>query len=124
MGTGHLPNQTDDRVWLDGIVQRQSGIEASPALEARILASFDAVQAQRNAGVAGAMRQFSALFRDAVWPGVPLWKPATVLGLSLALGLIAGTYLPLEELIAGNGEQTASVSLDAPPAFELGEGAS
>jgi hypothetical protein len=43
------------------------------------------------------------------------------LATSLAFGIVAGAYLPLEEMMGDGGEQTASVAFDAPPAFELGE---
>jgi hypothetical protein len=65
----------------------------------------------------GYLRKLSA----ALWPGAPAWQPAAALAFSLALGVIAGAFLPVSELVADNGEQTASVSLDAPPAFEIGE---
>ena len=90
-------------------------------LEARILASFDEVTARRQASVGAAIAKLGERVRDAVWPGAPAWKPASVLALSLAVGILAGNYLPLNGVVSDQTEQTASVTLDAPPAFDLDE---
>jgi hypothetical protein len=83
-------------------------------LQQNILASFDAVAARRRSSV-------FVRFRDLVWPGAPVWRPAAVLSLSLVIGLVAGTLVPLESAMADNGEQATSVALDAPPSFGLDE---
>jgi hypothetical protein len=119
MGTGHLPN--DDAAWLDRVVRAQHSVATTPALERQILQSFDALTARRQAGLAAALQRLKGRFRDAVWPGVPAWKPASVLACSLLIGAIVGMYLPVEGLRSEGGEQTASVVFDAPPTFELGE---
>ena len=92
-------------------------VPVSAALQQNILASFDAVVARRNAGFGGAMRRLAAT----VWPGAPAWRPAAALAFSLVIGVMAGTLVPLEGAMADNNEQTVSVALDAPPAFDLDE---
>ena len=62
--------------------------EPASALQARILADFDAVSARRA-------RWSVSRLVDAVWPGAPVWKPACALGLSLMIGLGVGALLPV-----------------------------
>ena len=62
---------------------------ASSSLEARILADFD-----RVAHGHGGLARFTLRWADRLWPGVPLWQPATALALSLMIGLAAGTFVP------------------------------
>jgi hypothetical protein len=112
---GNLPNE--DAVWLDGALKSLPTVPVSPALQQSILASFDAVTARRHAGFSGALRRTAA----AIWPGVPAWRPAAALALSLVVGVMAGTLLPLESAMADGNEQSVSVALDAPPPFDLDE---
>ena len=112
---GNLPNE--DAVWLEGVLKNLSTVPASQALQQSILASFDTMTARRRAGVGGAMRRFATT----VWPDVPAWRPAAALAFSLVVGVMTGTLIPLEDAMADGNEQTASVALDAPPAFDLNE---
>lgn len=118
---GNLPNEADDAVWFDALVESQPTVPVSASLEARVLASFDDVTARRQAGFGGSIRRLGELFRDTVWPGAPAWQPASVLALSLIVGILAGNYLPLGDLTNDQSEQTASVALDTPPTFDLNE---
>ncbi|MDE2181640.1 MAG: hypothetical protein KGJ78_01325 [Alphaproteobacteria bacterium] len=81
-------------------------------LAARILADFDAV-------AAGLARRPANRWRDALWPGVPVWKPATVLALSLMVGLAAGALLPSSAFSGDNTDQTQVSSLDSGSALDL-----
>ncbi|MEI9930959.1 MAG: hypothetical protein WDM89_10510 [Rhizomicrobium sp.] len=112
MGNGNLPN--DDAAWATGMLKALPTVPVSAALQQNILASFDVVVARRRAGV-------FARIRDAVWPGAPVWRPITAVAFSLVIGVLAGTVVPLEGAMADNNEQTASIALDAPPAFDLNE---
>lgn len=111
----NLPNE--DAIWVTDALKALPTVPVSRALQQNILASFEAVTARRNAGFAGAVRRLAAT----VWPGVPAWRPATALAVSLVIGLAAGTLVPLEGAMADNNEQTVTVALDAPPSFDLGE---
>jgi hypothetical protein len=111
----NLPNE--DAAWLDGPLKVLPTVPVSAALQQNILASFDTVSARRSAGFGGAMRGLAAT----VWPGAPAWRPAAALALSLVIGVMAGTLMPLEDAMADGNEQSVSVALDAPPAFDLDE---
>lgn len=106
--------QDEDAVWMTETLKALPTVPVPAALQQSILASFDAVAARRRSSV-------FARFRDVVWPGAPAWRPAVALALSLVIGVAAGTLVPLEGAMADNNEQTVSVALDAPPAFDLDE---
>ena len=112
---GNLPNE--EAGWLDDALKALPAATVSGALQQRILASFETVAARRNAGFGNAIRRFAA----AIWPGAPAWRPAVALAFSLLVGLVAGTLVPLENAFADGSAQTANISLDAPPPFDLDE---
>ena len=87
-----------------------------PGLEARILADFDRVAA-RQAPLSRRMHGWW----DAIWPGAPMWKPASVLALSLAIGLMVGVLLPSADLTASTTSTTDQqyASGDAPPVVNM-----
>lgn len=118
---GNLPNTEGDAAWLDALIERQPTVSIAAELETRILASFDDVTARREAGIGAAIARLGGRFRDAIWPGAPAWQPASVLALSLVVGVLAGNYLPMGDLISDQSEQTANIALDTPPAFDLSE---
>jgi hypothetical protein len=121
MGMGNLPNTVDDAGWLDSLTKAQATVAVPAELEARILASFDEVTAAGQASIGAVITKLIGQVRDAVWPGAPAWKPASILAFSLAVGILVGNYLPLNDLVSDQAEQTASIALDAPPAFDLDE---
>jgi hypothetical protein len=91
-------------------------ITPAPALEARILAQFDAVAARRARTPWAATTRTMRRFGDAIWPGVPVWQPASILALSLLIGLAAGTLVPAW---SGTNETSGqSLSLDVPPVLD------
>ena len=53
---------------------------ASAALEARILADFDAALVRRRFSPRFAAAKLAEGLRDLVWPSAPAWKPASSLG--------------------------------------------
>lgn len=97
-----------DEMWAEALLKELPSVPVPAGLERRILADFDRLAARP--------RLFDRL-RDAVWPGVPLWRPAGALAFALVVGAIAGSYVPLED----STEQTATIALDEPPSFDLGE---
>jgi len=102
----------DDRAFADAVLGEVPSVAVPPALEARILGDFDAVAAKRRRH--GVLRRW----RDTIWPGAPLWKPASVLALSLLIGLSAGTLLPTASQASGASAQTLAL-LDTTPALDL-----
>jgi hypothetical protein len=118
MEDANLPSDAGDEGWLSDILQELPPVPVTPALQARVLASFDAVSGKRRFGLTGMLVRLG----EAIWPGAPAWQPAVVLAASLAIGIAAGTVVPLEEALADSIDQpTAGIALDAPPSFELGE---
>ena len=87
-------------------------------LEARILADFDRIAARRAPGM---LSRLFRRWRDAVWPGAPVWKPASVLALSLAIGLTAGVLVPSSELASNTTTQSDQqiAATDAPPVVNM-----
>ncbi len=112
-----MGNTEQDAMWVERTLEILPSVPVPAALERRILGDFDRVAARRGAGLAGV---FDAL-RDAVWPGAPVWRPAAILAAALVVGVTVGVVVPLEDEMAEGSEQTASITLDTPPAFELGE---
>ncbi len=103
----------DDAAWTGRVLRELPSVPATAALERRILADFDATAARRGRG-------WLARLADAVWPGAPVWQPAAALGLSLAVGIAVGVIYPMEDALAGTGDQqqtVASTALEEPPAF-------
>ncbi|MBV9991810.1 MAG: hypothetical protein JOZ72_11000 [Alphaproteobacteria bacterium] len=99
----------DDAMWAEALLKDLPGVPAPAALERRILADFDRVAARR--------RGWFASLSGMVWPGAPAWQPAAVLAAALVVGIVAGSAVPLEDTT----EQAATIALDAPPSFDLGE---
>ena len=114
---------TDDRKnqdarFADGLFASLPGTSVPPGLEARILADFDSIAARR---VPGALSRWMHGWWDAIWPGAPVWKPASVLVLSLAVGLMAGVLVPSSDLSASTTITTDQqyAAGDAPPVVTM-----
>lgn len=97
-----------DEMWVSALMRELPSAPVTPELQARILADFDRVPKRRG---------WARRLAEAVWPGAPLWRPAGALAFALVLGVVVGSYLPLEE----TAEQTATIALDEAPIFDLGE---
>ncbi len=94
-------------MWADALLKELPSVPVPAGLEARILADFDR-QAMRP--------RWADRLREALWPGAPLWRPAGAVALALAVGVLVGSYVPLED------EQPAqTIALDEAPSFDLGE---
>jgi hypothetical protein len=106
-------DRMDDREFVETALRALPSVAVPAPLEARILAGFDALETKRAAR-AGLLRRW----RDAIWPGAPLWKPASVLALSLLLGLSAGTLMPTGTQVSAPSEQTLA-ALDSAPVLDL-----
>jgi len=105
-----------DGHWVDRTLRRLPTTPVPQVLEARILKDFDRLSELRNTGLRGWLSRATA----AVWPGAPVWRPAMAFGAALAIGLALGVLMPLQDE-ASASEQSASIMLDTPPTFEIGE---
>ena len=97
-----------DGAFAQRALSRLPSVAVPPALEARILADFDAAAARRRRTLWNAPARLMGAWRDAVWPGAPAWKPATVLALSLMIGLAAGALVPSSALTRDDQTQVSS----------------
>jgi hypothetical protein len=105
-------NQTDDKGFVHDTLKSLPTTAVPAALEARILADFDRVAVRRRSGLL-------ARFGERLWPGAPAWQPASVLALSLIVGLTAGALLPATATTtAASGEQIVIAS-DTTPDLDL-----
>jgi len=110
--------EADEVAFADGVLKALPSVAVPPELEARILADFDAVAAKR---APGAFSRFVRRWQDMVWPGAPAWKPASVLALSLIIGLTAGAFVPASALTS-NGQATTTsttTSTTPPPVLDM-----
>jgi hypothetical protein len=114
---------TDDRRnqdarFADELFAALRGTPVPSGLEARILADFDRMAARHAPGM---LSRLLLRWRDAVWPGAPVWKPASVLAFSLAVGLMAGVLVPSSDLSASTTTTTDQqyAAGDAPPVVTM-----
>ena len=91
-------------------------IAPAPALEAHILADFDAVTARQARAPWAVVTRTMRGLGDAIWPGVPVWQPASILALSLLAGLAAGALVPAWSNTSESSGQLQT--LDVPPVLD------
>jgi len=84
-------NDVDDTIFAGKLLKALPTEAVSPALERRILADFDRLALGHREGW---MARFAAGWGELLWPGAPLWQPASLLALSLVVGLAAGAFVP------------------------------
>lgn len=98
-------NDKDDTAFAQELLKGLPTVPVSAALQARILADFDRVALAPRKGLL-------ARFGDRLWPGVPAWKPASVLALSLAVGLMAGVFVPSSAITTSESASVTVITLD------------
>jgi hypothetical protein len=86
----------------------------SAALESRLMDDFD--RAQRR----WSLRKAVHAAADFVWPGAPLWQPATVFGLALAFGIAVAILVPLDLRSSEDGSPNV-FALDSAPDSDAGQ---
>ncbi len=112
---GDIDNRKDTEFAAD-LIGRLPTAAVSAALQARILADFDRVVAERAPGALG---RLLGRWRDAVWPGAPVWQPASLLALSLAIGLMAGTLVPSSTFSTSTASDQTLTAVETAPALDL-----
>ena len=88
-------------------------------LYTRAMRGFDKAVQRRRTSPRERMNRIVEWFRDAVWPGAPVWKPTAAFALSLLLGAAAGVLVPQEVAARDNevgmnlvGDYSAPVDVD------------
>lgn len=75
---------------LDRALGAKTQAIASTALEARLLEDFE--RANRRSS----LHEHVAAVAQMIWPGVPAWQPAFLLGIAFAVGLCIAAFAPLD----------------------------
>lgn len=104
----------DDAGYAHEVLKGLPGIAVPASLGMRILADFDRVSATRGSR----LTPFLARFGERLWPGAPAWQPASVLAISLVVGLMAGAFIPSPTASNPASEQVVA-ALDTTPEMDL-----
>ena len=102
-------------------LDRLSTEEVPAGLRARILAAYDGAVAERAGGPFARIARTVGRMRDAIWPGAPLWQPASAFAVSLAAGVVLGVLVP-SAVSAHNADPTDNLLVVTPAVFDLGHG--
>lgn len=86
----------------------------SPGLQAALMAGYDAWNAEREKGGWAAGKAGLRRFSEIVWPGAPMWIPASALVAALLVGAGLGAALP-----AATAAEQSGFSLEQPGSFTL-----
>ena len=106
-----MTDESSDRTFADRAFQRLPAGVPSPGFDAALLAAYDAWNARRAEGRWAAFRAGLGKFSESVWPGAPVWAPASAFAVALLMGASLGATLP-------------SILQDDQPAFSLEQPAS
>jgi len=107
-----------DAALVDETLDRLSTEEVPARLRARILAGYDEVATRHTGGAFGLIPRAIGRLRDAVWPGAPLWQPASAFAVSLAAGLVLGLLVP-SAVSAHNADPSDNLLVVTPAVFDL-----
>ena len=109
-----MTNEISDRDFAERALRRLPQPAPSPRFETALLAAYDAWNTERAKGPWAAWKASLRRFSETVWPGAPVWAPASALAVALLVGAGLGAALPAMV----NGEQTG-FSLEQPGSFSL-----
>ncbi|MEO7054956.1 MAG: hypothetical protein ABI191_08265 [Rhizomicrobium sp.] len=109
-----MTDKRSDRDFADNAFGHLPRTASSPAFEAALLAAYDAWSAERAKGFWAAWNAGLRRFFEAVWPGAPLWAPASALVAALLVGAGLGATLP-----AVTPAEQPGFSLEQPESFNL-----
>jgi hypothetical protein len=110
-----------DASGLDRTLDRLPTEDIPSGLRARILAAYDEAVMRRAGGPFGSIPAALGRLRDAIWPGAPLWQPASAFALSLAIGLAMGLLVP-SAVSAHDADPSANLLVVTPAVFDLDHG--
>ena len=109
-----MTEDVSDRLFAERVLARLPASPPSPRLEAALLAAYDTWLAERPRGRWTAFAAGVRGFSQTVWPGAPVWAPATAFAVSLLIGATIGASLPVV-----SGMATQGFSLEQPQNFSL-----
>lgn len=107
-----MTGENSDRDFVDRALRQLPRATPSSGFEAALLAGYDAWKAERKKGPWAAIKAGLRRFSETIWPGAPLWVPASALAVALLVGAGVGAALPAA------GEQSG-FSLEQPGSFTL-----
>lgn len=107
-----MKGENTDRDFVDRALQQLPPPAPSAGFEAALMAGYDAWNAERNNGTRVAIRAGLCGFSDMIWPGAPLWVPASALAAALLVGAGLGAALPA-------AAEQSGFSLEQPGSFTL-----
>ena len=112
-----MTGDISDQAFADRAVKLLPPAAPAPGLETALLAAYDAWSAERPGGRWVVWKAALRRFSEVIWPGAPLWAPASALAAALLLGAGLGAALPVlmqEEQTGFSLERTSSFSLLTP----------
>lgn len=107
-----MTDENSDRDFVDRALRRLPLPAPSAGFEAALMAGYDAWNAERKKGVWAAAKAGLRGFSDMIWPGAPLWVPASALAAALLMGAGLGVVLPA-------AADQSGFSLEQPGNFSL-----
>ena len=112
-----MTGDISDQAFADRAVKRLPPAMPSPGFEVALLAAYDAWNGERANGPWAAWKAGLRRFSETIWPGAPVWAPASALAAALLVGAGLGVALPVMANAEPSGfslERTASFSLMSP----------
>lgn len=106
--TEKMPDTVTDYDFAERAFRTLPPARVSMALEARIMAGFDAAMARRQQSPGNRLR--AAL--HAAFPGIRPWQPAFAFAMALMIGGVAGTFLPRPAATSAAPAAIASIDSD------------
>lgn len=108
-----MTDDSSDRVFADRALKQLPAEVPPPGFERALLAAYDTWNARRADGLWAAFQAGFRRFSESIWPGAPLWAPASAFALALLVGGGLGAALP------AMADEQPAFSLDQPASFSL-----
>ena len=109
-----MTEDISDRDFAQHALNKLPASAPSRELERALVAAYDAWNAARPEGRWQALQVGLRHFSDSIWPGAPLWAPATAFAFALLVGAGLGAALP-----SAMAEEQPAFSLEQPTSFNL-----
>ena len=109
-----MTDESSDRIFADRALSRLPAEVPSPGFEAALLAAYDAWNAERSQGRWAALRAGWREFSESIWPGAPVWAPASAFVFAILVGAGLGVALP-----SALADEQPTFSLEQPAPFSL-----